>query len=75
MSIDEDTEINISHAWSILSRLGYPVRYGGRSPDGSHEYIIINPCTGDFLATGKGVTLEGSMCEAALNACRQRNAT
>lgn len=61
-------EINISLAWSILSRLGYPSRYSGRAQDGSYEYVIICPQTGDFLATGKGMTLETSMCEAALNA-------
>ena len=65
---DVDPEINISLAWSILSRLGYPSRYSGRSQDGSYEYVIISPQTGDFLATGKGMTLETSMCEAALNA-------
>ena len=72
--IDDDAEINISYAWSILSRLGLPARYGGRSPEGSYEYIIINPRTGCFLATGKGETLEKSICEAALNACTQLNA-
>lgn len=61
-------EINISLAWSILSRLGYPSRYSGRAQDGSYEYVIISPQTGDFLASGKGMTLETSMCEAALNA-------
>jgi hypothetical protein len=65
---DDDLEINISLAWSLLSRLGCPARYGGRAQDGSHEYIIVNPHTGDFLATGKGVTLARSMCESALNA-------
>lgn len=74
LSVDDDAEINITHAWSILSLLGLPARYGGKSPDGSYEYIIINPRTGGFLATGKGRTLEGSICEAALNACSQRNA-
>lgn len=61
-------EINISLAWSILSRLGYPSRYSGRAQDGSYEYVIISPQTGDFLATGKGMTLETSICQAALNA-------
>ena len=65
---DDALEINISLAWSLLSRLGCPARYGGKSQDGSHEYIVVHPHTGDFLATGKGLTLESSMCEAALNA-------
>lgn len=65
---DDDPEIDISIAWSILARLGYPARYGGRAQDGSYEYVIINPQTGDFVATGKGSTLETSMCQAALNA-------
>ena len=65
---EETPEINISFAWSMLSRLGCPARYGGRALDGSYEYVIINPQTGNFIATGKGATLEMSMCEAALNA-------
>ena len=65
---DNASAINISFAWSILSRLGCPARYGGRALDGSYEYIILNSQTGDCLATGKGATLENSMCEAALNA-------
>jgi len=65
---EENSEINISFAWSILSRLGCPARYGGKALDGSYEYVIINAQTGNFIATGKGATLEISMCEAALNA-------
>ena len=68
---DDDTEIDISVAWGTLSRLGYPSRYGGKAQDGSYEYVIIDPKTGNFLATGKGATLEKSMCEAALNAVTQ----
>ena len=64
----DDPEINITLAWSVMSRLGLPARSGGRALDGSYEYVIINPQTGDFLATGKGMTLESSMCQAALNA-------
>ena len=63
-----DFEVNISLAWNILARLGFPARYGGRTQDGSHEYIITNPQTGELFATGKGMTLERSMCEAVLNA-------
>jgi hypothetical protein len=65
---ENDSEINITLAWSVLSRLGLPARYGGRALDGSYEYVIINSQTGAFLATGKGMTLESSMCQAALNA-------
>jgi len=65
---EEGSEITISTAWSALSRLGQPSRYLGRAQDGSHEYGIIDPLTGDLLATGKGVTLEKAMCQAALNA-------
>ena len=65
---DADPEIDITCAWGTLSRLGYPARYGGKAQDGSYEYVIIDPQTGGFLATGKGATLEKSMCEAALNA-------
>ncbi len=67
----DDPEINITTAWNILSRLGYPARYGGKAQDGSYEYMIINPKTGDLIAKGKGLTLEYSMCEAALNARAQ----
>ena len=65
---DNVSNINISVAWNVLSRLGCPARYCGRSADGSYEYVIINPKTGDFLASGKGETLEYSICDAALNA-------
>lgn len=65
---DDGSDINISMAWSILSRLGCPTRYGGRAQDGSHEYVIINPKTGDFLATGRGGSVASSICEAALKA-------
>lgn len=65
---EEGSEITISIAWSVLSRLGRPSRYLGRGQDGSHEYGIIDPFTGNLLTTGKGVTVEKAMCEAALNA-------
>lgn len=68
---DADPEINISVAWGALSRLGYPARYSGKAQNGSYEYVITDPQTGSLLATGKGVTLERSMCEAALNTVTQ----
>ena len=63
-----DPEISISLAWNILAKVGLPARFGGRSQDGSYEYLIINPLTGDFLTSGKGDTLECAMCAAAINA-------
>lgn len=65
---DNIVEISILTAWTVLARLGLPARYGGKTQDGSFEYLIINPATGNFLATGKGPTLEDSICEAALRA-------
>ena len=70
---DDNADINISFAWSVLSRLGLPARYGGRSQDGSYEFVIINPSTGDYMATGRGPTIELSMCQAALNASNHNN--
>ena len=65
---EDRSGISISYAWSQLARLGFPARYGGRAQDGSYEYVVIDPKTGQFIATGKGPTLEQSMCEAAINA-------
>lgn len=64
---EKDPVINMSFAWSILAKLGFPARYGGRAQDGSYEYVIIDPQTGKHLATGRGENLEISMCEAAIN--------
>ena len=64
----DDTEIDISLAWELLSRIGLPGRYGGKAPDGSYEFVIIDPTTGACLTTGKGRTLELSICEATINA-------
>jgi len=64
------TEINISIAWTALAKLGFPARYSGKSRDGSFEYLILHPVTGELLTSGKGATLESSICEAALNACQ-----
>ena len=65
---NDDTKIDISLAWELLSRIGLPGRYGGKAPDGSYEFVIIDPTTGAYLTTGKGQTLELSICEAAINA-------
>ena len=59
---------DISSAWSVLSRLGCPGRYGGRTQDGLYEYVIVNPKTGSLMTSGKGVTLAVAMCKAALAA-------
>lgn len=64
----DEPKINISSAWSVLSRLGCPGRFGGRAQDGSYEFVIVNPGTGTLLCSGKGETLESAMCAAALNA-------
>lgn len=67
---DGASDIDISIAWTALSKLGLPGRYSGKSRDGSFEYVIIHPATGELLTSGKGATLESSICEAALNAQR-----
>lgn len=64
-----DYEPDITSAWSIMSRLGYPSRYGGKTQDGYSEYLITDPISGALLTSGKGRTLERAMCEAALRAC------
>mgnify|MGYP001418030644 CR=1 FL=1 len=61
-------EIDIVTAWSILSRLGLPSRYGGRTPDGAHQFVIVDPVTGALLTFGTGLTLEISICDATLKA-------
>jgi hypothetical protein len=56
---------DISSAWSILSRLGCPGRYCGRTQDGLYEYMIVDPKTGSLLTSGEGITLARAMCDAA----------
>jgi hypothetical protein len=72
---NDNQDINISFAWSVLAQLGLPARYGGRAQDGSYEFVILHPATGSFLATGKGPSIEMSMCEAALNASSHINSS
>ena len=67
-SEEGEPELNINLAWRVLSRLGYPGRYAGKTQDGGHEYLIVSAETGEYLTSGKGFTLERAMCEAALNA-------
>ena len=67
-SDNHSSEIDISLAWSTLSQLGFPARYGGKAQNGCYEYVIVDPRSGTLLATGQGEALELSMCEAALNA-------
>ena len=71
----KELEINISLAWDILSRLGLPARFGGKSLDGAYEYIVIDPSSGNIFASGRGTSLEDSMCEAALDAKNKLNAS
>lgn len=65
---EAELELNISTAWSIMAHLGYPGRYAGKAQDGSYEYLILNPLSGELLASGKGSSLESAICAAALNA-------
>jgi len=53
-------------AWQVLSRLGAPYRFAGKSFDGRYEYLILHPKTGDVIATGRGESTAQAMCEAAL---------
>lgn len=70
---DPHTGLDIIQAWRILSRLGCPARFGGRTQDGSYEFIICSPRSGDLLASGRGSSIERSICEAALNASATLN--
>ena len=70
---EEKLDINITFAWTVLSRLRCPACYVGRTQDGSYEYLASQPVTGEYLATGRGPSIELSMCEAALAACSHRN--
>lgn len=63
-----EPERDISSAWSVLSRVGYPGRYVGRTQNGLYEYIIINPETESVLPSGRGHTLAMAICKAALSA-------
>lgn len=61
-------EREITSAWRIMARLGYPGRFGGKTPHGQYEYFIIDPANGGLLTTGIGESLEAAICEAALSA-------
>ena len=65
-------DIDIAIAWSVLARLGFPSRYGGKAPDGSYQYMIIEPRTGDPLSFGTGTTLATSICDATLKAYHRK---
>lgn len=65
---DIHPERSILDAWKILSRLGSPCRYGGKTQNGLIEYLVINPATGTTLVSGQGETLPLAMCDAALAA-------
>ena len=57
-----------SDAWQVLSRLGAPYRFSGKSFDGLYEYLVLDPKTGAVIATGRGESTPQAMCEAALAA-------
>lgn len=63
-----DPGSSVSKAWSVLSRLGYPGRYAGKTQDGYYEFAIADTETGALMISGKGDTLPMAMCEAALAA-------
>ncbi len=63
-----EPETDISSAWRILSRIGCPGRYVGKTQNGLYEYVIVNPETGTMLPSGKGLTLATAICKAALAA-------
>jgi len=67
-SCNENLDVNICVAWSALSQLGCPARYAGKTDDGLHKYVIMDPRSGSLIASGLGETVELSMCEAAINA-------
>ena len=55
-------------AWSVLARLGAPYRFGGRTPDGRVEFLVLDLADGRVVASGCGTTSEEAMCRAALAA-------
>ncbi len=67
----QEPESDISSAWRVVARLGYPGRYGGKAQDGLEEYLIVNPRTGNLLASGKGASITVAMCKAAIAARAQ----
>jgi len=61
-------EVDFNGAWSVLARLGVPYRFGGRTIDGQVEYLVLNPASGEVVASGRGATSAQAMCRAALTA-------
>lgn len=66
---------SIIAAWEVMCRLGEACRYGGKSLDGCHEYLIIHPADGRLLASGKGASTPEALCAAALAARQQLDPT
>ncbi len=66
---------SIIAAWEVLCRLGEACRYGGKSQDGCHEYLIVHPADGRLLASGKGASTPEALCAAALAAHHQLGQT
>ena len=62
-------QLDCSDAWQVLSRLGAPYRFAGHSRDGLLEYLVLDPKTGEVIATGRGESTPLAMFEAAIAAC------
>lgn len=60
-----EPESGISVAWRDLAALGLPYRYGGRTPEGLYEFVIVDPGSGAMVTSGKGATLAQAMAAAA----------
>jgi hypothetical protein len=54
----------IIDAWQQLAQTGAASRYGGRAPDGRHEILLLQPQTGQLLASGRGETVALAICAA-----------
>lgn len=64
------SEHSYSAAWRVLSRVGAPYRFSGKSCDGQFEYLVLDPKSGAVVATGRGDSSSKAMCEAAIAARR-----
>ncbi len=63
-----DPTRNISAAWKVLARVGAACRYLGLNPEGEHEFLLVDPNSGNLLASGHGRSTPEAMCMAALKA-------
>ena len=69
-----DPARNISAAWKVLARVGAACRYLGLNPEGEHEFLLVDPKSGDLVASGHGRSTPEAMCMAALKARQTRTA-